>query len=353
MRALRLHGARDIRLDEIPEPEVRPGTVKIEVEWCGICGSDLHLYQAGPAGAGLDRPHPLTGESAPLVLGHEFAGRIAEVGEGVTGLAPGQAVCVEPEIRDDSCAYCRRGDYNLCVQGGFVGVNGWGGGFSEYAVLPQALVHPLPDGVDTGLGALVEPLSVGWHGVRLAELPPGSAALVVGAGPIGLGVLAALNATGARLVAVSEPSPARQKLAARLGATVVLDPSADDVPARMRELTDGLGADAAFDASGLQSTVDTALASVRRRGTVVNLAIWEQPARIHPLQLTLTETGYLGSLGYAGTDFPAVIAGIARRSLDAAAFITERLPLERAVEDGFEALLGAGRDQQVKILVHP
>ncbi|MDI3405120.1 2,3-butanediol dehydrogenase [Streptomyces cavernicola] len=353
MRALRLHGPEDLRLDDVPEPELRPGTVKIKVEWCGICGSDLHLYQAGPAAFGLDAPHPITGEGAPVIMGHEFAGRITEVGAGVTGLAVGDAVCVEPELYDDTCAYCRRGDYNLCLQSGFVGINGWGGGLSEYAVLPRRMVHRLPDGIGTDVGALVEPLAVAWHAVRRAELPPGATALVVGAGPIGLGVLSALGATGARLVAVSEPSTARRELAARLGADTVLDPTRDDVPARVRDLMDGLGADVAFDASGLQVTLDTALGSLRKRGTAVNLAVWEQPAQIAPTQLMLTETSLTSTIGYSGADFPAVIAALRRGVLDAAPFITTRIPLERAIQDGYEALLGAGREEQVKVLVHP
>ncbi|QNS02773.1 2,3-butanediol dehydrogenase [Streptomyces xanthii] len=353
MRALRLHGPKDLRLEDIPEPELRPGTVKIKVDWCGICGSDLHLYQAGPAAFGLDHPHPLTGEQAPAVMGHEFAGHVTEIGEGVTGLAVGDAVCVEPEIYDDTCAYCRHGDYNLCQRCGFVGINGWGGGLSEYVVLPPRMVHRLPDGVGTDVGALVEPLAVAWHAVRRAALPPGAAALVVGAGPIGLGLLSALNATGARLVAVSELSAARKELAERLGAGAVLDPTRDDVLARVRELTDGLGVDAAFDASGLQVTLDTALGSLRKRGTLVNLAMWEQPAAITPGQFMMSETSYTSSIGYAGTDFPSVIAALARGTIDAAPFITSRIPLERVVEDGYESLLGAGRDAHVKILVHP
>ncbi|RVU18565.1 2,3-butanediol dehydrogenase [Streptomyces antnestii] len=353
MRALRLHGPKDLRLEDIPEPGLRPGTVKIKVEWCGICGSDLHLYQAGPAAFGLDRPHPLTGEQAPPVMGHEFAGVITEIGEGVKGLAVGDRVCVEPEIYDDTCAYCRQGDYNLCEQSGFVGINGWGGGMSEYVVLPPRMVHRLPEGVGTDLGALVEPLAVAWHAVRVAALPPGSAALVVGAGPIGLGVLSALNATGARMVAVSEVSTARKKLAERLGADVVLDPAQDDVAARVRELTDGLGVAAAFDASGLQITLDTALGSLRKRGTAVNLAMWSQPAQVETIQLMRTETSLTSTIGYAGSDFPSVIAAIRRGAIDADAFITSRIPLERAVQDGYETLLGEGRDTQVKILVHP
>ena len=131
MRAVRYHGTRDVRVDDIAEPEVRPGTVKIAPEWCGICGSDLHEYLVGPETIpAVGHPHPITGEVVPIVLGHEFAGRVVEVGEGVEDVAVGDAVAVEPIIRDNVCPACLSGDYNMCPLIGFHGISGGGGGLA-------------------------------------------------------------------------------------------------------------------------------------------------------------------------------------------------------------------------------
>ena len=145
MKAAVFHGQRGLRVDNVPEPESRPGGVKIEVSWCGICGSDLHEYMAGPIFAPPSgSPHPLTGEEMPVVLGHEFGGRAVEVGEGVSRVEVGDRVAVEPIFYCWECPECRRGMYNLCRKLGFYDLSGGGGGFSEFAVVPEYMAHKLP-----------------------------------------------------------------------------------------------------------------------------------------------------------------------------------------------------------------
>ena len=144
MKAIRLHGAEDARLDEIPEPQVGPGQVKIRVERTGICGSDLALFQHMPVP--LEHVHPLLPEAGPHVLGHEFAGTVTEVGEGVSGVAEGALVAVRPNVWDGTCAACLRGEPNLCASFGFIGINGGGGGYSEYVVVDADHVHEVHDG---------------------------------------------------------------------------------------------------------------------------------------------------------------------------------------------------------------
>jgi threonine dehydrogenase-like Zn-dependent dehydrogenase len=144
MRAAVYHGQRQISVEDVPEPRVQPGTVKVAVDWCGICGTDLHEYLEGPIFVPpADSPHPITGESLPLTMGHEFAGRVSEVGEGVRGFGEGDPVAVEPVINCGQCPECRRGDHHLCRKLGFVGLSGWGGGFSEFVVVPERLAYPL------------------------------------------------------------------------------------------------------------------------------------------------------------------------------------------------------------------
>ncbi|WP_431036357.1 alcohol dehydrogenase catalytic domain-containing protein [Streptomyces sp. P6-2-1] len=347
MRALRLYGAHDVRIDEIPEPETRPGTVKVKVAWAGICGSDLHQY-ARPAFP-ADFVHPLFGEPGPFVLGHEFSGRVVDVAADVDGVPLGALVAVEPLIADGTCAACLRGDYHLCERFGFIGLMGGGGGMSEYVVVPAAKAHVLPAGVDAETGALVEPLSVAWHAVRRGGLGTGGTALVVGAGPIGLGLLLAAKARGAASVAVSEMSAARKRLAAALGADLVLDPADDDVVARVRAAVPG-GVDAGFEASGAgRAAVGALLGSVRKGGTAVTVA-QGRTAEFDPNLLMLTEIGYTGSFAYNGPDFPAVLAALADGRLRTEGLVSDRLSLDEVREKGYEELL-AYADGHVKILV--
>jgi (R,R)-butanediol dehydrogenase / meso-butanediol dehydrogenase / diacetyl reductase len=183
MKAAVFHGQRDLRVDDVQELEIRPGSVKIEVGWCGICGSDLHEYLAGPIFAPPSgSPHPLTGEEMPIVLGHEFGGRVVEVGDGVTRAEVGDRVAIEPIWYCGECPECRRGVYNLCRQLGFFGLSGGGGGFSEFAVVPEYMAHRLPEELSDEESALVEPVAVGLHAVRQAEFTPGQSAIVFGAG---------------------------------------------------------------------------------------------------------------------------------------------------------------------------
>ncbi len=351
MRAVRYHGTRDVRVDEIEAPVVRPGTVKVAPEWCGICGSDVHEYVAGPETIpAVGNPHPITGEVVPIVLGHEFAGRVVEVGEGVSGVAVGEAVAIEPILRDNTCRYCAAGDYNFCPSIGFHGLSGGGGGLAEFTVVPEYMVHRLPASLPTDIGALIEPLAVGWHAVRRAEFAPGQTALVVGAGPIGLVTLLALKDAGAGFVAVAELSPARKLKAEQMGADLVLDPTVDDVVGVVHARTGG-GADATFDASGHQATLTLALQAVRKQGRVVNIALWEHPAEIDMFQFLFTEASLTSSCAYAN-DHAAVIAALASGRIDAAPLITKRIELEQVVAEGFESLVSS-RDRDVKILVRP
>lgn len=349
MRALRLHGPRDVRLDDIPEPPLRPGTVKIRVEWAGICGSDLHQYihPAFPP----DYVHPVLGEQGPFVLGHEFSGRVTEVADDVDGIEVGALVAVEPLVSDGTCPACLRGEYNLCDNFGFIGLMGGGGGMSECVVVPARNAHVMPDGSSAETAALVEPLTVAWHAVRRSGLAADGTALVVGGGPIGLGLLLAAKAHGARFVAVSEVSEARKQLARDLGADLVLDPTQEDVVARIRDVVPG-GVDASYEASGAgKPAVDALLGSLRKGGHAVTVAAG-RPTEFDPNQLMLTEIHYTGSFAYNEPDFPAVIAAIHDGRLNPDGLISDRIALEDAPEKGY-AELADNAGGHVKILVHP
>jgi len=349
MRALRLHGAKDLRLDDIPEPQLRPGTVKVKVEWAGICGSDLHNYLEGQIPN--DFRHPILGELGPHVQGHEFAGRVVAAADDVEGFAEDAVVAVEPLVSDGTCAACLRGDYNLCEQFGFIGLMGGGGGMSEYVVVPVDRVHLMPAGISTETAALIEPLSVAWHAVRRSGLLSGGSALVIGAGPIGLGLLMAAKAHGAGFVAVSEVSSARKRLAGEFGADLVIDPTQQDVVAAVRERIP-TGVDASFEASGVgKPAVDALLGALAKGGTAVTVAAG-RPTEFDPNLLMTTEINYTGSFGYNALDFPQVTEAVRDGRLRPDALVSDRIALEDALRLGYEELLTNG-DAHVKILVHP
>jgi len=216
MKALRWHGLKDLRLENIEEPKATKGKVKIKVEWCGICGSDLHEYTAGPIFIPGHEPHPITGEQAPVVMGHEFSGQVVEIGEGVTNVKVGDRVVVEPIYACGECTACKQGKYNLCSTMGFLGLAGGGGGFSEYVAAEDYMVHKIPDTVSYEQGALVEPSAVALHAIRQSSLKVGDKAAVFGAGPIGLLVIEALKASGASEIYAVELSEERKKKSSRV-----------------------------------------------------------------------------------------------------------------------------------------
>ncbi|HTK67732.1 MAG TPA: 2,3-butanediol dehydrogenase [Pseudonocardia sp.] len=351
MKAARFYGRGDIRIDDVPEPTTQPGTVKVEVEWCGICGTDLHEYLEGPIFIPTaEAPHPITGESIPITLGHEFAGVVSEVGSGVSRVRVGDRVAVEPYIICGNCDACVSGRYNVCRTLGFVGLSGYGGGFSQYVVAQERWIHPLGD-LGTDVGALIEPLAVAYHAVKLSRVQPGQTALVFGAGPIGLVTTAALRAAGVEEIIVVEPAEVRKAKAPGAGADHVLDPTTTDVTAEVLDLTKGRGADVSFECAGIDAVLKSAILSTRAGGTVVNVAIWGHEASVSMNDLVFHEINVLGSLAYAD-DHPATIEMVASGKVDPFQFITGRIELDDIVGRGFDQLVN-NKEENVKILVKP
>lgn len=348
MKALRWHGVKDLRLETINEPEALQGKVKIKVEWCGICGSDLHEYVAGPIFIPKDADHPLTGEQAPIVMGHEFSGQIVEVGQGVTKLKVGDRVVVEPVYACGECEACRQGKYNLCEKMGFLGLAGGGGGFSEYVAADEHMVHKIPESLSFEQGALVEPSSVALYAVRQSKLKVGDKAVVFGAGPIGLLVIEALKASGASQIYAVELSEERKNKAAELGA-IVIDPKQYDVVSELHNRTDG-GVDVAYEVTGVPAVLKQAIESTKIGGEIMIVSIFEKEAAIHPNNIVMKERSLTGIIGYRGV-FPAVISLMEQGYFPADKLVTKRIKLDEVIDQGFEALLK--EKNQVKILVSP
>lgn len=351
MKAARFHGPKDIRIEDIAEPELRPGAVKIDVAWCGICGTDLHEYLEGPIFCPAPgAPHALSGEESPVTLGHEFSGTVNELGEGVTDLAVGDSVVVEPYFVCDECAPCKAGNYHLCVNMGFIGLAGGGGGLSEKIVVDRRWVHPVGD-IPLDQAALIEPLSVAHHAVRRSDAKAGDVALVGGAGPIGLLVAAVLKAEGITVI-MSELSDARKAKALDAGvADHVIDPSQEDLIARVNELTDGVGADVAFECTSVNVVLDQLFDAVKPTAVIVNVSIWGKPAQLDMQKLVLKEIDLRGTIAYV-RDHAETIKLVQEGKINLEPFITGRIALENLIDEGFDTLINRN-ETAVKIIVHP
>lgn len=353
MRAARYYGNHDIRIDEIDEPAVGAGQVGVKVAWCGVCGTDLHEYLDGPIFCPQPgHQHPISGESLPVTLGHEFSGIVYELGEGVTDLEVGQHVVVEPYIiSDDVDTSKSSANYHLSKDMNFIGLAGGGGGLGEKVAVKRRWVHPISADVPLDQAALIEPLSVGYHAAEKAGAKSGDVAFVAGAGPIGLLTGAVLKALGCTVI-MSELSELRRAKALETGvADYAFDPREIDVPAKVAELTDGLGADIGFECTSVQPALDALLEGVKPQGVIVIVSIWGHPASLDVQKVVLKEIDIRGTIAYVNSH-PKTIELVESGKVDLAPFITGRIGLDGLIDEGFDTLINHN-ETAVKILVSP
>ncbi|MCY3775911.1 MAG: galactitol-1-phosphate 5-dehydrogenase, partial [Candidatus Aminicenantes bacterium] len=300
MKALVLNQYKKLDLLDVPSPGAAPDEVLVRVRSCGICGSDVHGYD-GSSGRRIP----------PVIMGHEASGVVAEVGAAVRAFDPGDRVTFDSMICCRSCIFCRAGRPNLCEDRRVLGVSCGDyrrhGAFAEYVTVPEHVVFRVPDGVSFDEAAMVEPVSVAVHAVARANPALGDKALVVGAGMIGLLTIQALRSAGCGRIFAVDLAADRLRLAKELGADETIQSGAGtDVPAVMREMTGGLGADVVMEAVGIAETVAMSIESVRKGGTVVligNIA----PTVGFGLQSVVTrEIDVLGSCA-SSNDYPACL----------------------------------------------
>jgi (R,R)-butanediol dehydrogenase/meso-butanediol dehydrogenase/diacetyl reductase len=349
VRALRFHAAHDLRIEDVGEPSAPgPGDVVVRVATCGICGTDLHEFVAGPIVTPVE-PHPLTGARNPQILGHEFAGEVVATGAGVTTVKEGDRVAIMPLAYCGHCAYCRRGLQHLCATMGCVGLSHAWGGMAEFATVAEYQTVRLPESVDYRQGALIEPTAVAAYGVERGGVAPGDSVLVTGAGPIGALAALCARSAGASAVYVSEPNPARRARAEALGVATVLDPTVVDVPAFLLDATGGLGVDVAIECSGHPNGFNSAVRSLRRRGTLAQTGLFVGEASVEPMLWSLNDLTIVGTWCYWVYDFNRIAAQIGVGTLPVERVITSSVELDEA-PDAF-ARLASGAADEIKILV--
>ncbi|MCC7358545.1 MAG: alcohol dehydrogenase catalytic domain-containing protein [Anaerolineales bacterium] len=353
MKALVYYGIGDIRFEPAwaePRP-LRPGEVRVTTAWCGICGTDLEDYLHG-AIIPREKPHPVSGRMAPLVLGHELTGRVAELGPGVTQLHLGQRVAVEPVRVCGVCYWCLRREFSACEN--FVTIGQMDdGGMADAFNIPAENCIPIPEQLSDELAALAEPLAVMLHAVGKGGVRLGSRVTVVGAGPIGLCGLAAARAAGAEQVIAVTRGGRRAEVAAQVGATHVLDSTDADWRAQHERLTAGRGSDVVIDCGGSPAAMQLAISLTRRRGRCVINSVVNRDWPVPALDVLLNEKEIVGSVAHAyDREFAWAVNYLSTGQVNLAPMITGRVPLAEAVDRGFQALLRR-REDEVKILVTP
>ena len=337
MKGIVWHGPERMSVEEVPAPEVSPGTVVVRPTATGICGSEIEGY--------LGR---MGNRTPPLVMGHEFAGTVTEVGEGVDESLLGRTVAVNPLSSDGTCKLCRTGLTNLCPNRKLVGIHS-PGGFAEYTLAPASNVHVLPDGVEARTGALAEPLANGVHAARLGTAGghPVERAVVIGAGTIGLMCLQAAILDGATEIHTVEPHEARRQQALLLGATAV-HASGEEARNALEGSTEGLGADLVIDAVGAEATRRMALDLLRPGGRAVFIGLHDDDSTLGFHGVVRGQIDLQGSYAYTAEDFEQALDWLVAGK----AGIGE-LPPVLSLEDGPGAFadLVKGPSAQIKVFL--
>ena len=319
MQAMMLTDYKNLEITDVPEPVAGNGELLLRIRACGICGSDIHGFD-GSSGRRIP----------PLIMGHEAAGVVEQVGLGVKRFSPGDRVTFDSMISCGHCTFCRKGNGNLCNTRRVLGVScddyRQHGAFAELISIPEHIVYRIPDELTFQQAALVEPVSVAVHAVNLTPVELGQSAVVIGCGTIGLFCLQSLRAAGCGTLLAVDPDETRRERAVRIGADEAFDPRTTDVVAAVAERTGGQGADLALEAVGATDPVNTAIAVVRKGG-VVTLVGNVSPSIDFPLQSVVTrEIRMIGTCGANG-EYPECLELMSRRIIDVDPLITAVDPL--------------------------
>lgn len=320
MKALVYYGPGDLSLDDRPIPTPGKDEVLIKMRAVSICGSDLGAYRL---------PEVSPRWNPPLVLGHEFSGEIAGLGEDVKNFKIGQAVTANPILYCGNCYYCQNGLFNLCPNRGSLGTSIGGtrhdGAMQEYLTVRACNVFALPEGVSFVQGALAEPLAVTLAAAKHGDWGDGERVLIIGMGPIGQMILKFLKAQGKKQVFVSDVVPVRLQLAGDIGADALIN-GRDDVAAKVSELTNGIGVDRVIIAAGFPGVIESSIKMVRNGGRVVVVALLHHPAEIDPMQIVGRQISILGSYMFTH-EFSEVLQMIADKKIFVDDLVTSTHPL--------------------------
>lgn len=326
MKAAVLHKPLDLRVEEVNIPQIRPNEVLVKMKRVGICGSDIHYYLEGQVASFIVKK--------PLILGHECAGEIAEVGSKVKNFESGQRVVIEPGFTCGKCEYCRKGRYNLCREVKFYATPPYDGTFAEYVSAPEQNVYIISDEMSYEEGAMIEPLAVGMMAAKMGEVTAQDIVAVLGAGPIGQMALQASKTYGASETFVTDIIDYRLEYAKKNGAKEVINSSNENVIERILDLTDGKGVDVVIEASGAPSAIQQALDIVKSGGRVVLVGYPQKDVPMPIPKLISKELRIQGIHRYANV-FPTAIRAVSSGKAAVKSYITHVFPLDQ-IKEAFE-----------------
>lgn len=331
-KAAFMEGLDKMVIKEIPVPEVGTKEVLVSLEYVGICGSDVHYFHHGNCGAyKVDL-------SKDFMLGHECAGTVVKVGEGVTSLKEGDRVALEPGITCGKCEFCKTGRYNLCPDVVFLATPPVQGCYEEYIAFPEDMCFKLPENMSTKEGALIEPLSVGFHAANQGNVGTGDSVIILGAGCIGLVTLLACKAHGAGTVIVADLVDARLEKAKELGADYVINSGKVDVFAEIDKITEGKGADKVFETAGSPVTIAQTPFFVKRGGTITLVGLAAQEEINYNFAQIMDKEAEIKSVFRYRNIYPKAIASVASGAIDVKGIVTHEYDLDHIQEAFDEAV---------------
>lgn len=335
MKAAVVKEARRMVIEDLPVPEAGPHEVVVKVKYVGICGSDLHLYKDG-----LLPPD--------CVMGHEATGIVASVGPEVTGWKVGDRTWLGGGGGCGKCEACLRNDFENCKYPVNIGMGILPGAYAEYIKVPFPLMIPLPEDVGLKEGTLLDPLTCAYHALAISGIRAGNSALVIGAGPIGLCVVACLKLFGAKPVILSEPTARRAELGRELGADVVINPRTQNLEEKCRELTNDIGPDMVFECVGVPTTILDSVSLVRKQGKVIWVGFCAEEVTFNPALWWFKNIAILMSFGAVREDLMKCLKLIQDRRVPVEKLVSEIISLDE-LPRAFERLLSP--NTEVKILV--
>ncbi|KYO65256.1 alcohol dehydrogenase catalytic domain-containing protein [Thermovenabulum gondwanense] len=346
MKAAVWYGHKDIRVEDVPEPKIKDNMVKIKVAYAGICGTDKHEY-LGPNFIPAQKPHRLTGRTAPLIMGHEFTGEIVEIGPGVKGWKIGERVSASGSLVCGQCDYCQIGKYNICEKLGFNGVSD-DGAFAEYIVVPSYQLIRIPDEVSLRDAVLAEPLACGIHASKLIGDLKGKRIVIVGTGMIAVSCLIAAKAKGAESILVIGRNSKKTNLIKKIGAEFISTKEID-VVTYVKEWSENKMADVVFECVGTDSTLDLSIKTAKNAGIIMVMGVFEKKPIIDMNLLQEGEKIIMTSQAYVDEMIEA-LEYIKQGIVPCEDVITSEIALEEIVEKGFEEMV-TNSSNHIKIIV--
>ena len=334
-------GLDKMEIRDIPMPEPKEKEVLVKMEYVGICGSDVHYFHDGRCGS-----YEVEGD---FMLGHECAGTVVALGEGVQNLKVGDRVALEPGITCGECEFCKRGLYNLCPDVQFLATPPVQGCYENYIAFPENMCFKLPENISTKEGALIEPLSVGLHAANQGNVQLGDSVVILGAGCIGLVTLLACKAHGASDITVVDVIPKRLDYAMKLGATRVINGKEKDAVEEVMKLTNGVGVEKVFETAGSPFTIQQTPYLVKRAGTITLVGISAQEKIEYNFAQIMDKEPEIKSVFRYRNIYPQAIAAIADGTIDVSGIVTHEFDFDN-IQEAFDCAIN-NKDEVVEAVI--